>query len=79
MDFVVPIVLLLLPVAVITLWLVLWIWMFRDMQQNPDIPPRSPVVFTWPPQSKAAWVIAFFIFSLFTPLYYYLAIYRNSH
>ncbi|HSX42454.1 MAG TPA: hypothetical protein VLF59_00020 [Candidatus Saccharimonadales bacterium] len=63
-----------LPIAIVGGTLAFWAWMFRDMQNNPDIPRFSSVVLAWPPQSKAAWTYAFFFFSLLTPAYYYVAV-----
>lgn len=62
---------LLIPFLLIAFWL----WMFRDMLNNDDIPSSEPPGLSWPPIAKNHWVVFFIILNIFTAGYYYFTEY----
>lgn len=56
----------LLPLLLILPLLVFWIWMFRDMLGNDDLPPNA----------KESWTFAFILLNVFAAVIYYANIYR---
>jgi hypothetical protein len=54
-----------------------WVWMFKDMLQNDEIPSAEPPGFRWPPETKNHWIVFFIVLNIFTAGYYYFAEYRS--
>lgn len=57
----------LIPLIVVLPLLAFWAWMFRDMIDNRDLPPRA----------KETWTFAFIILNVFAAAIYYANVYLN--
>ena len=49
--------------------IVFWLWMFRDMLTNPDLPRNT----------KDNWTLAFIFLNAVAAMFYYVNIYRNRY
>jgi len=57
----------LLPLIVILPLIALWIWMFRDMLDNVDLPPSA----------KENWTLAFILLNVIAAVLYYVNVYQD--
>jgi len=58
----------LLPLLLVIPLIAFWIWMFRDMLNNPNISDTA----------RNTWIIAFIFLNAFTAVVYYAYEYRNK-
>jgi uncharacterized RDD family membrane protein YckC len=49
--------------------IVFWLWMFRDMINNDNLPSSS----------KDYWMLAFIFMNVFAAVFYYATVYRNRY
>lgn len=59
------------------LLIIFWVWMFREMSVNDDIPERSTRI-AWPPASKFEWTIYFIFLNIFAAGFYYFYFYKKD-
>lgn len=59
----------LLPMLLLLPVIAFWLWMFRDMLDNSDLPRNA----------KESWTFAFIILNVFAAAIYYGTIYKNRH
>ena len=69
----------LIPLIIILPLLAFYLWMFRDMAENDNLPSNSSPPLTWPPTSKYGWTVAFIFLNVFAALMYYSLEYRKNH
>lgn len=58
----------LLPLVLILPLLAFWVWMFRDMINNGNLPDTS----------KNWWMVAFIFLNVFAAVFYYVYEYKNK-
>ncbi len=68
--------LLVVPVTVATFGLLFWLWMFRDMYGNENVPPCF-ITLTSGRNPRFDWTFTFAFLSLLAAVCYYMAEYRN--
>ena len=77
-----------MQILTITVWLILasalgvimwfFVWMLRELANNPHLPARSENLFSWPPTSRFDWLVVFTLFNVFGAWLYYLIEYRKN-
>lgn len=68
-----------IPIIIVIILEGFWLWMFRDMAYNQDIPPNNTTGrFNWPPASKIEWVFLFILLNVAAAGFYYFAEYKNN-
>jgi hypothetical protein len=62
-----PIPSIIIPLIIILPLIVFWLWMFRDMINNDNLPSSS----------KDYWLLAFIFMNVFAAVFYYVTEYRK--